>query len=35
VITTHTHDDFECLSSRDYVDTMSLVAYEKNSYLTH
>jgi hypothetical protein len=23
VIMTHMHDDFECLSLRDYVDTMS------------
>jgi hypothetical protein len=27
---THTHDDFKCLSLRDYVDTKSLLAYEQN-----
>jgi hypothetical protein len=30
VIMTHTHDDFECPSLRDYVDTKSRLAYEKN-----
>jgi hypothetical protein len=35
VITTHTHDDFGCLSPRDYVDTKSWLTYEQNPYLTH
>jgi hypothetical protein len=29
------HDDFECLSPRDYEDTMSWLAYEQNPYSTH
>jgi hypothetical protein len=32
VITTHTYDDFECLSPRDYVDTKFWLAYEQNPY---
>jgi hypothetical protein len=32
VIMTHTHDDFECPSSKDYVDTKSWLAYEQNPY---
>jgi hypothetical protein len=32
---THTHDDFECLSLRDYADTKSYLAYEQTPYLTH
>jgi hypothetical protein len=35
VLTTRTNDDFEYLSSRDYVDTKSGLAYEQNPYLTH
>jgi hypothetical protein len=35
VITTHTHDDFECLSLRDYVDTKFWLTYEQNPYSTH
>jgi hypothetical protein len=35
VIMTHTHDDFECLSLRDYADTKSYLAYEQTPYLTH
>jgi hypothetical protein len=35
VIMTHTHDDFECLSPRDNVDTKSCLAYEQNPYSTH
>jgi hypothetical protein len=35
VITTHTHDDFECLNPRDFVDTKSWLAYERNPYSTH
>jgi hypothetical protein len=35
VITTHTHDDFECLSPRDFVDTKSWLAYKRNPYSTH
>jgi hypothetical protein len=35
VIMTHMHDGFECLSPRDYVDTKSWLAYEKNPYSTH
>jgi hypothetical protein len=34
VITTHMHDDFKCLSPRDYIDTKSWLAYEKNPYST-
>jgi hypothetical protein len=29
------HDDFECPSPRDYVDTKSWLAYEQNPYSTH
>jgi hypothetical protein len=29
------HDDFECPSPRDYVDTKSCLAYEQNPYSTH
>jgi hypothetical protein len=32
---THTHDNFERLSPRDYVDTKSWLAYEQNPYSTH
>jgi hypothetical protein len=32
---THTHDDFECPSPRDYVDTKSWLAYEQNPCSTH
>jgi hypothetical protein len=32
---THRHDDFECLSLRDYVDTKSSLPYEQNPYSTH
>jgi hypothetical protein len=35
VIMTHKHNDSECLSPRDYVDTMFWLAYEKNPYSTH
>jgi hypothetical protein len=35
VIMTHTHDDFECLSPRDYVDTKSYLEYEQYPYSTH
>jgi hypothetical protein len=35
VIMTHMHDDFGCLSPRDYVDTKSWLAYEQNPYSTH
>jgi hypothetical protein len=35
VITTHTQDDFEFLSPRDYVDTKSCLAYEQNHYSTY
>jgi hypothetical protein len=35
VIITHTQDDFECPSPRDYVDTKSCLAYEQNRYSTH
>jgi hypothetical protein len=35
VITTHRHDDFECPSPRNYVDTESWLAYEQNPYLIH
>jgi hypothetical protein len=34
VIMTHMHDDFECSSARNYVDTKSLLAYEENHYST-
>jgi hypothetical protein len=34
VITTHTHENFECLSPKDYVDTKSLLAYEQNPFDT-
>jgi hypothetical protein len=34
VIMTHTHDNFKCLSPRDYVDTKPLLAYEQNPYPT-
>jgi hypothetical protein len=34
VFTTHRHDDFECPSPRDYVDTKSCLAYEQNPYST-
>jgi hypothetical protein len=29
VIATHIHDDFECLSTRDYADTKSWLAYKQ------
>jgi hypothetical protein len=32
VFTTHRHDDLECSSPRDYVDTKSRLAYEQNPY---
>jgi hypothetical protein len=32
---THTHDNFEFLSQRDYIDTKSWLAYDQNSYSTH
>jgi hypothetical protein len=35
VITTHMHDNFECPSPRDYIDTKSWLAYEQNTYSTH
>jgi hypothetical protein len=35
VFMTHTHDDFECPSLRDYVASKSRLAYEQNSYSTH
>jgi hypothetical protein len=35
VITTHMHDDFKCLSPRDYVDTKSCLDFEQNPYSTH
>jgi hypothetical protein len=35
VITTHTHDDFECPNRRYYVDTKSWLAYEQNPYSTY
>jgi hypothetical protein len=35
VIMTHSHDNFECLSPRDYVETKSWPAYEQNPYSTH
>jgi hypothetical protein len=35
VIMTHTHNDFKCLSPRDYVDTMFWLAYQQNPYSTH
>jgi hypothetical protein len=34
VITTHTHNNFECPSPRNYVDTKSRLAYELNPYST-
>jgi hypothetical protein len=35
VIMTHMHDDFECPSLRNYVDTKSWLGYEQNSYSTY
>jgi hypothetical protein len=32
---TNTHDSFECLSPRDYIDTKSWLAYEQNPYSIH
>jgi hypothetical protein len=34
VITTHTHDNFKCLSPWDYVDIKSWLSYEQNPYST-
>jgi hypothetical protein len=34
VITTYTHDNFECPSPRAYVDIKSWLAYEQNPYST-
>jgi hypothetical protein len=32
MITTHTHNNFEWLSPRDYIDTKSWLAYDQNPY---